>query len=119
MRRGLSIASPDDRRVIGERARRPRSDELNWPASLHLVGQQRRGAALLPTVFQQSRTAAGGIGGNRAQEPLELVRARAVELAVGAARQLGDLGKHARSRAVAALLEREHRQAEQTELARL
>src|SRR5258708_18354832 len=70
-------------------------------------------------VLKQRRAAAGGIGGDGAQQPLELVRARAVELAVGAARQLGDLGKHARSNAITALLEHEHRQAEQTELARL
>ena len=50
---------------------------------------------------------------------MQLVGARAVELAVGAARQLGDLREQPRGRAVVAFLEDEHRQAEQAELARL
>src|SRR5262245_54266405 len=86
---------------------------------LHLVREQRGGTALLAAVFQQRRATASGVGGDRAQQTLELVRAVAIELAVSAPRQLGDLGKEPRRHPVLALLEDENRQAEQPELTRL
>ena len=102
------------------------ADDFTWgrqrfveETTLLKVGQQCRGAALLLTVFQQGRPAAGGIGRDRAQQPFELLGTRAVELAIGAARQLGDLREQPRRHAIVALLEDEHRQAEQAELARL
>src|SRR4029079_14927564 len=62
--------------------------------------------------------AAGGIGRDGAEQAPELVRAVAIKLRIGAARKLVSLGKQPRSRAVIPLLEHEHRQTEQAELAR-
>src|SRR6476659_1372460 len=83
------------------------------------MSQQRGRAALLAAVLQQRIAAAGGVGGDCPQELPELVGAAAVEPAIGAARQLGDLREDARGGAVVAFVEDEHRQAEQAELSRL
>src|SRR5205823_14052379 len=87
--------------------------------SFELVGQQRRRAALLAAILQQRIAAAGGVGGDGTEQLPELVGTGAVELAVGAAGQLGDLRKQTRRDPVVAFLEDEDRQAEKAELARL
>src|SRR5882672_9109181 len=99
--------SAASRTATGSRSRARRDQR-----SLQLMRQQGRRAALVLAVFHQSLAPAGGIGGNGAEQPLELIGAIAVELRVGATRQLGDLRKEPRSDAVIAFLEDEHRQSE-------
>src|SRR5579883_939790 len=89
---------------------------LSFP---HLAGEKRSGAALLFAVSEQRRLAARGIGGNGTEQPPQFAGAVAIELAVGAARQLGDLREEPRRHTIVPFLEHEDRQAQQAELSRL
>src|SRR5256885_14768454 len=81
--------------------------------------QQGRRSALFLAVPEQRIATTGGVSRNGTEQTLELVGAVAIELRIGASRQLGDLRKESRGDTVVALLEHEHRQPEQAELARL
>ena len=76
------------------------------------------GAARAPRrQFGERLHAAGGVGGDRAQQFAQLMRGAGVEAAIGAAREPRDLAIGVLGDRIVAFLEHEDRHAEQAELA--
>src|SRR6185312_3065331 len=79
--------------------------------------QQQRRAALPLAVILERPPAARRIGGDRAEQRPQLVGARRVEGAIGALADAGDLAEGAAGDGIAAFVEEEDRNPEETELA--
>ena len=97
-----------------------RRENTPWirPSAELLEKTQGRAALRLVAEILERLAAAGGIDRDRCQKLAELPRRARVEPAIGAAREPGDLPEGALGLRLAALLEQEHRHADQPELAR-